>query len=259
VGTLFPADAERLHAQAGKLLRAATPPTCRPKAIIVPHAAYDYSGPIAAAGFACLAGQAVTIRQVVLLGTCHVVRTAGLLTTTADSFVTPLGTVPVDKDALQRATCLPHVSIDDEAHAADHAVAVQLPMLQATLEDFQIVPILVGACNAVDVAAVIEYLWNGDETLVVISSDLGHYLGYEEAHKRDQHTADVIVRGDADALGPHDACGHRAIAGLLLVARQHNLRARQLDLRNSGDISGERHRVVGYGAFVLEADSHHSL
>jgi AmmeMemoRadiSam system protein B len=253
-GTFFPADAAPLRAQIARQLHGTAPPPCRPKAIIVPHAGYDYSGPVAAAGYACLAGQASTVRRVVLLGTCHAVRTAGLLTTSADSFVTPLGIVAVDKAAVGQAARLPQVSVDDEAHRADHALAVQLPMLQSTLDEFQIVPLLVGMCDAMEVAELLELLWGGQETLVVVSSDLSHHLSYEDACWRDRQTAHAIVRFDADAIGREAACGHRAIAGLLHAARRHNLRARQIDLRNSGDTVGGRDRVVGYGAFVFEPE-----
>jgi AmmeMemoRadiSam system protein B len=255
VGTLIPADAAALRRRVGELLRAAAPPPCRPKAIIVPHAAYDYSGPIAATGYACLGELAGTVRRVVVLGTCHRIRSEGLLTTTADSFLTPLGSVPVDKVAVERATRLSHVAIDNEVHAADHAVAVQLPLLQSALEEFRLVPFLVGACNAEDVAGVLELFWSGDETLIVVSSDLSHYLSYEEACQRDRQTAYAIVQCDAEAIGHQNACGHRAIAGLLIAARRHCLRVRQVDLRNSGDTSGTYDRVVGYGAFVFESGS----
>lgn len=261
VGRLFPADASELRGQVQHFIASAVRhgqsslPARRPKAIIVPHAGYDYSGPVAAAGYAALADFAGTFRRVVLAGTCHVTRVSGLLTTTADAFVTPLGSLPVDQDAVRQATRLPHVAVDNFAHAADHALAVQYPMLQLTLDECQIVPLLVSACEAAQVAEVLELLWGGDETLIIVSSDLSHYLSYDEACRRDHQSAEAIVRLDLDALGSHDACGYRAIGGLLLSARRHNLRARQVDLRNSGDICGERRSVVGYGAFVFEAAS----
>jgi AmmeMemoRadiSam system protein B len=253
-GIFFPSDSDVLRTQIARHLRDARHPECRPKGIIVPHAGYDYSGPIAAAGYACLAGQSSTIRRVVLLGTCHMVRTEALLTTTADAFVTPLGMVKVDTAAVRQAAHLPQVSFDDEVHAADHALAVQLPMLQTTLEEFQVVPMLVGECPALAVAELLELLWGGTETLVVVSSDLSHNLSYDEARRRDSQTARAIVRLDADAIGRGQACGYRAVGGLLIAARRHNLRARQVDLRNSGDTTGCLDRVVGYAAFVFESE-----
>jgi hypothetical protein len=165
-----------------------------------------------------------------------------------------LGIVAVDKASVGRAARLQQVSFDDEAHCADHSLVVQLPMLQWMLHEFQVVPLLVGMCDAMEVAEVLELLWGGHETLVVVSSDLSHDLSYEEACRRDQQTADAIVRFDADAIGHEAACGYRAIAGLLVVARRQKLRARQIDVRNSGDTAGSRDRVVGYGAFVFEPE-----
>jgi AmmeMemoRadiSam system protein B len=225
--------------------------TNRPKAIIAPHAGYDYSGPIAASAYAAIRPAAGAIRQVVLLGTCHVVRTDALLTTSADAIATPLGNVPVDSDAVGRAARLPQVAVDNNAHRADHALAVQLPFLQSTLNEFAVVPFLVGRCAAEDVAAVLDILWGGDDTLILVSSDLSHFLSYDEARRRDQRTAAAIVLLDHAAIGREDACGHRAIAGLLVAAHRHRLHAVELDLRNSGDTAGDRSRVVGYGAFAF--------
>jgi len=254
IGTFFPRDAQALRAQVAKHLQAApaTLSPCRPKAIIVPHAGYDYSGPVAASAYACLAGRSEAIRRVVLLGTCHVVREAGLITTSADEFATPLGRVPVDKQAVELAAQLTQVTVLDEAHRADHALAVQLPWLQVTLQEFRVAPFLVAKCEPSEMAEVIELLWGGAETLIVVSSDLSHYLSYEEAQKRDRKTTAAIERLDATRLDRDSACGHRAISGLLSVARNHHARAVAVDIRNSADTMGDRSRVVGYGAFVFE-------
>jgi AmmeMemoRadiSam system protein B len=254
VGTFFPADVVELRAQVDGFLRAAARPPAPStlKAIIVPHAGYGYSGAIAAAAYAELAGQRDAILRVVLLGTCHAVRARGMLTTTAEEIVTPLGAVTVDTEGVVQASRLPHVSVNDWAHEADHALAVQLPFLQRTLAEFRVVPLLVAECEPAEVAAVLELLWDGDETLIVVSSDLSHFLPYAEAVERDRRTADAIEQLRPEALEREDACGQRAISGLLLAARAHELRARIADLRNSGDTSGRRDRVVGYGAFLFE-------
>jgi AmmeMemoRadiSam system protein B len=252
VGKFFPAEAVELREKVEQLLRATPATPASPKAIIAPHASYDYSGPIAASAYAYLAGCAERIRQVVLLGTCHFVHYGGLLTTSAEAIDTPLGPVRVDRLAVERAAQLPQISVHDEAHRLDHALAVQLPLLRQTLSEFSIVPFLVTDCDAEEVADVLELLWDGDATLILVSSDLSHNLGYDEACRRDRHTARAILQFDADAIGRDDACGYRAIAGLLLAARQHNLRAHQIDLRNSGDTIGRRDHVVGYGAFAFE-------
>jgi AmmeMemoRadiSam system protein B len=263
VGTFFPADAGELRVQVDGLLGAAVgnaggslsrkrQEATAAKAIIVPHAGYGYSGAIAAAAYAELAGRGVAVRRVVLLGTCHVVSARGMVTTAADEIATPLGVVPVDTEAVGQAGRLPHVSVNDWAHEADHALAVQLPFLQRTLAEFRIVPFLVAECEPAEVAEVLALLWGGDETLIVVSSDLSHYLTYNEAVRHDRRTAEAIENLQPDAIGREDACGQRAIAGLLLAARAHTLHARLVDLRNSGDTSGRRDRVVGYGAFVFE-------
>jgi hypothetical protein len=291
VGTFFPADAAELRARVRGYLERVSPPApaaaerCRPKAIIAPHGGYDYSGPIAASAYACLAGRARAIRRVVLVGTCHVVRARGLLATTAEAVATPLGRVPVDTESVEQAARLPQVSVDNDAHEADHALAVQLPFLQHVLGrdapvvrgspdpardvarsgdrpqhvEFRVVPFLVAKCEAREVAEVLELLWGGDETLIVVSSDLSHYLSCDDARRRDAQTAAAIERSDGEAIGRDDACGHRAIAGLLLAAERHHLRARRIDLRNSGDTAGDRRLVVGYGAFIIEPAEHRQL
>ncbi len=278
VGTFFPSDADELRTTVKRLLASA--PHCLgengdeggrrgsrhphpgplpqgegatcPKAIIAPHAGYDYSGQVAATAYATIVPWAETIRRVVLLGTCHVAPVSGLLTTSAEAIATPLGTVPVDQDAVGTAARLQQVTVDNDAHRADHSLAVQLPFLQTVLKEFQVVPFLAGRATAEDVAAVLELLWGGEETLVVVSSDLSHFLDYKEACRRDRDTAAAVVAFDRAAIGREEACGHRAIAGLLVAGRRHRLRATTLDVRNSGDTGGDRDRVVGYGAFVLE-------
>jgi AmmeMemoRadiSam system protein B len=191
------------------------------------------------------------------MGTCHVERGSDLLTTAARAVATPLGEVPVDTEAVARATSLPQVSVDDWAHEADHSLAVQLPFLQLTLTGFQIVPLLVQTVDAEHVTELLELLWGGDETLIVVSSDLSHHLSYDQAQQRDGQTACAICALEVEAIDRESACGHRAIAGLVVAARRLRLRACQLDLRNSGDTSGRRGAVVGYGAFGFESDDNH--
>ena len=252
VGKLFPAEATDLREMVDQLLSARAVRHACPKAIVVPHASYCSSGPIAAAAYACLADEAERIRQVVLLGTCHCIHLGGLLTTTAQAIWTPLGEVPVDSWGVEQALRLPQVSVHDEAHRLDHAIAVQLPMLQRSLREFRVVPFLLAGGEPAEVAEVLELLWGGDETLVVVSTDLSHYLNYDEARRRDRRTAAAIVSLDFEAIGRDEACGHRAIAGLLVAARKHGLQGCQVDIRNSGDTCGGRDCVVGYGAFVFE-------
>jgi AmmeMemoRadiSam system protein B len=223
-----------------------------PKLLIAPHAGYIYSGDVAAHAYVLLEGErARTIRRVVLLGPAHRVWVEGLAAPEADAFETPLGRVDLDTDALAALDDLPQVIRSDRAHAQEHSLEVQLPFLQAVLGRFTLVPLVVGDAAPEAVAQVLERLWGGNETLIVISSDLSHYLPYAQARTIDRATVKRILRFDA-GLTPHEACGSAAINGALLAARHHGLTPRLLDLRNSGDTAGSRDRVVGYGALAFE-------
>jgi len=225
----------------------------RPKLLIAPHAGYVYSGPIAASAYALLRHpDAPPIRRVVLLGPAHRVWVNGLAAPQADAFQTPLGQIPIDREMLDRIADLPQVIRSDQAHAQEHSIEVHLPFLQAALGDFTLVPLVVGDTGGAAVAEVLERLWGGDETLIVISSDLSHYLPYAKAKLADKATVQRILRFDA-GLTSHEACGSGAINGALLAARRHGLKPRMLDLRNSGDTAGNHDRVVGYGAIAFEA------
>lgn len=223
-----------------------------PKLLIVPHAGYAYSGAVAARAYALLkTGGARRIERVVLLGPAHRLAVRGLVVPQAQAFETPLGTVALDGAALHDLDGLGQVASSDAPHAQEHSLEVQLPFLQALLGDgFELVPLLVGGAGAEAVAQVLEALWGDDGTLVVISSDLSHYLPYEHAQRVDRTTAQRILDFDA-SLSPHEACGSAAINGALLAAKRHGLAPRLLDLRNSGDTAGDRARVVGYGAFAF--------
>jgi AmmeMemoRadiSam system protein B len=214
----------------------------------VPHAGYVYSGPIAAAAYARLAPAAAGIRRVVLLGPAHRVPFRGLALPGADQFATPLGNVPVDAAGAALARRLPQVADNPHAHAAEHSLEVQLPFLQRVLGDFRLVPLVVGAASGESVAEVLDLLWGGPETLIVISSDLSHYHAYGEARTMDRATADAILEL-APRLDHDEACGATPVNGLLLAARRRGLVPTLLDLRNSGDTAGDRRQVVGYAAF----------
>ena len=225
----------------------------RPKLLIAPHAGYVYSGPIAASAYALLRHpDAPPIRRVVLLGPAHRAWVNGLAAPQADAFQTPLGRIPIDRELLDRIADLPQVIRSDHAHAQEHSIEVHLPFLQMALGDFTLVPLVVGDTGGAAVAEVLERLWGGDETLIVISSDLSHYLPYAKAKLADNATVQRILRFDA-GLTPHEACGSEAINGALRAARRHGLKPRVLDLRNSGDTAGDHDRVVGYGAIAFEA------
>ena len=250
-GSFYPADPVELQNLLDTLLPEVSSSNPTPKAMILPHAGYIYSGPVAATGYARLAGSAGRIKRVILLGPTHRKAVRGLALPDATAFSTPLGNIPLDVDALQQLRQLPQVSTDDAAHRSEHSLEVHLPFLQKTLKDFILVPILVGDATASEICEVIEQLWGGDETLVIISSDLSHYHDYVTATQLDQATARAIEALAFEDIDEHSACGSHPLDGLLLYARLHGLSVKAIDLRNSGDTAGPRDRVVGYGAFVL--------
>jgi len=252
-GSFYPAFPEELAAEVRSLLAdapAATGPV--PKAIIAPHAGYVYSGPTAAAIYARLAPARDRIRRVVLLGPVHRVAVDGLALPDAEAFATPLGKIPLDKEAIDSLADLPQVCVSAAAHAHEHSLEVHLPFLQTVLGDFTLVPLAVGDASAEDVAEVLERLWGGDETLIVVSSDLSHFLGYADAQAVDQQTAAKIIARRPDVTH-YEACGGTPVNGLSLAARRHALAPVLVDLRNSGDTAGDKERVVGYGAFAYMA------
>ena len=255
-GRFYPADPRTLARDVDAYVRGADHPVPEkvPKAIIVPHAGYVYSGPIAGAGYAELSRARGAVERVVLLGPAHYVPVQSIATTGADAWRTPLGDVPIDTDARRVALTVPGVVVDDEAHAPEHSLEVQLPFLQRTLGDFRLVPFVVGRAEPATVAALLDALWGGPETLVVVSSDLSHYLDHDTAAARDRRTADAIVAGAVDALDPYDACGAHPVRGLLVEAARRGLHTRVVSLCNSGDTAGPRDRVVGYGAFAVGAE-----
>jgi AmmeMemoRadiSam system protein B len=223
-----------------------------PKAIVVPHAGYAYSGPIAASAYALLAPLREVVRRVVLLGPAHFVPVEGLAVCGATEFATPLGRVPVDVETIDDLLRLPQVHLVDAAHVREHSLEVHLPFLQTVFADFRIVPLAVGRAAAEEVAEVIDRLWGGPETLFVVSSDLSHYHDYETATLLDSETTRAIEEFRVADLRGDRACGFVPLGGLLSAARERGLRVRTVDLRNSGDTAGPRDQVVGYGAYVVE-------
>lgn len=250
-GMFYPADPAELSQQVETYLNAAERQDIHPKAIVAPHAGYIYSGPIAGTAYAQLAAQKDTIRRVLLLGPAHRQAFQGLAFCGASHFRTPLGEVPVDWDAIDQIRDLPQVHEADMPFEGEHCLEVQLPFLQTILSDFKLVPLLVSEAQQQDVADVLKILWGGEETLIVISSDLSHYLDYTTARSIDSETSRAIENLQPDAIGYHQACGRNPLNGLLVEARRHGLNATTLDLRNSGDTAGPRSQVVGYGAYVF--------
>lgn len=235
-----------------------------PKALVVPHARYAYSGATAASAYAQLRhsrDSRTPITRVVLVGPCHRIRVAGIAVPDAESMETPLGRVTIDRTALASIEANPRVVVSADAHAKEHSIEVQLPFLQRVLGDgFAVVPLGVGDATAEEVAAVLEALWGGAETLIVVSTDLSHYLPYAIARGVDQYTAQRVLEL-SPMLDPSEACGAMALNGLLIAARHKHLHPALLDLRSSGDsgdTAGPRHGVVGYGAFGFFEEKHHA-
>ena len=222
-----------------------------PKAIIAPHAGYIYSGPVAGSVYALVKNSSEQIMRVVLLGPTHRVYVNGIALLSNTHFATPLGNVSIDTETVTRLTHYPWVQIVDEAHKQEHSLEVQVPFLQKVLPGFDLIPLLVGNAEPDQVAEILDDVWGGDETLVVISSDLSHYLDYDAANEIDNKTTRLIEKLDYKSIGPKQACGCMPMRGLLKLAKDKALEIKTIDLRNSGDTTGTKDRVVGYGAYAL--------
>jgi AmmeMemoRadiSam system protein B len=249
-GLFYPTDPHQLSRMVDEMLDAAAPASTQPRALIAPHAGYIYSGPIAASAYSQLRSRRESVRRVLLLGPSHRVPFAGLALSSAEHYATPIGDISIDAAACRDLLALPQVSLLDEAHAREHSIEVHLPFLLTVLDPFLLIPVVVGDAPADDVAQVIERFRDEQETLIVVSSDLSHFLDYDTANDVDRETTRAI-EDRARNLRPQQACGCRAINGLMKVAEDHDLRVTTLDLRNSGDTAGDRKRVVGYGAYAL--------
>jgi len=282
-GMFYPAEPRQLAHDVQALLAGVRPHELEPKALIVPHAGYIYSGAIAATAYATLLSHdraeqdstiqegliggssrnrlaspvtcrnrpiAARIRRVVLLGPTHRVAVRGLALPGVDAFDTPLGRVMLDTAAASTIARLPQVTVSAQAHALEHSLEVQLPFLQSVLTDFTLLPLAVGMATAEEVAEVLDLLWGGEETLIVISSDLSHYLPYATAQQVDHETVQSILKLHQPIAHDH-ACGGTPVSGLIVAAQKHHLTPHLLDLRNSGDTAGTRDRVVGYASFAF--------
>lgn len=249
----YPGDSDALKNEVNQYINDGKGmPELRAKAIIAPHAGYVYSGGVAGSAYQTIQSLASEIRRVVLLGPAHRVALQGIAAPSNDFFATPLGNVAIDQAAIaQLVNKFNFVQIIDEAHRQEHALEVQLPFLQELLDNFTVVPLVVGQTPPEDVAAVLNDLWGGDETLIVISSDLSHYQPYENAQQMDLATAACIEEFDYQNLPHEGACGYFPVCGLLKVARERNLAMHRLDMCNSGDTAGDKKSVVGYGAWAL--------
>ena len=254
-GSFYPSDPTLLRRTVAAHLAAAAPTADDadappPKALIAPHAGYQYSGPVAATAYRTLAAVRGTVQRVLLAGPAHFVPVQGVALSSAEAFATPLGPVALDGDANDRALTISGTVVDDWAHAGEHSLEVHLPFLAEVLGAVRVLPLLVGRGGPAVLADLLDALWGGDETRIVVSTDLSHYHDDATAKAIDRETADAIV-GRRERLAPERACGAGAVLGLLEAARRHDLAVRLLDLRTSADTAGDPARVVGYGAFAL--------
>jgi hypothetical protein len=250
-GLFYPEDKDLLARAVEDHLARATPDDAVPKAVVVPHAGLIYSGAVAASAYARLRPLKGRVRRVLLIGPAHRMAIRALAAPRVESFDSPLGRLELDRAAIAHIAALPQVAIDDAPHRLEHCLEVQLPFISACLGNVALVPLVVGDASAAEVAQVIEMLWDGPETLVVISSDLSHYHDYATARRMDAATSAAIEALDEGRIGWDDACGRLPISGLLRVARKRGLKARTIALCNSGDTAGAKDEVVGYGAYVF--------
>jgi len=248
-GAFYPADPELLRETVLGLLPEVEFDERFPKALIVPHAGYIYSGALAARAYAMLHHASERIRKVVVIGPAHRERVRGLVLPGVRAFATPLGEVPLDEVQMARLATLPQVSVDPRAHAEEHSIEVQLPFLQLVLDEIELVPLLVGDATPVEVAEVLGEVWGGPETLIIISSDLSHFHDYDGAMRRDAATAKRILEANTDLVGD-EACGCRGINGINLLVESKDLAIKEIGRMNSGDSAGNSERVVGYGAYA---------
>jgi AmmeMemoRadiSam system protein B len=261
-GTFYPSDPGELARMVDRLLAgAAQPPPGEPMpdALIVPHAGYAYSGPVAASAYARLRPFAPTVTRVTILGPAHFVPLVGTAVPGTDVWRTPLGDVPID-ETLRDAAVEAGATVDEEPHEPEHSLEVQVPFLQRVAGDrFSILPVAVGMTSPGQVAdllaGIVGAFARASEgvpgVLTLVSTDLSHYLDHQTASQMDRRTAEAILARDPVAVGGDDACGLYALRGALEHARRCDLDVRLLDLRTSGDTAGDRRRVVGYGAFGL--------
>ena len=251
-GAFYPADPAALDRMVGEAVERAGIAPVPAKAIIAPHAGYVYSGAIAGTAYAAVRHLGARVTRVVLLGPAHRWPFRGLAAPSADGMVTPLGVVAVDRGSIDSILGLPDVQILDDAFEGEHSLEVHLPFIQRTFPNASVVPLVVGSCAPQTVDAVLQRLWGGPETMIVVSSDLSHFHDYDTARRLDLAASQAIEAAEPDELTGDAACGFKPISGLLLRARALDLRVTTRDLRNSGDTAGDRDRVVGYGAYSVE-------
>ncbi len=257
-GRFYPADARALRSLIAEQLGETRPPppeigARRPKAVVVPHAGYVYSGRVAASAFSLLLRPGPPIERVILLGPAHTVPLSGMAVSSADVWETPLGRVPLDSNCRNRLSALPHVAVDDRPHTMEHSLEVEVPFLQSVLPSgWSLVPVVVGDAEPGWVADVLDSCWGGDETLIVVSTDMSHFEADARAREHDRRTALSVLASREGEIGTRDACGARPLRGLMVASRRHGLRPELVSTANSADAGADPERVVGYASFAYE-------
>ena len=266
-GTFYPSEASALrnavqhdlNDAVNNLDMASIRSRSTPKVLVAPHAGLIYSGVVAARAYAHVLHEQEKIKRVVLLGPCHRVAVRGMALSSADAFRTPLGDVPLDRETCATLSKLSFVETFDQTHAQEHSLEIHLPFLQTILTNFQLVPIVVGTATPDQVAQALDLVWGGPETLIVISTDLSHFLDYDSCNKLDRQTTEAIEQLDINAIGDDQACGRYPLKGILKLAKANEMTIKTVDVRNSGDTAGTKDRVVGYGAWIIEEKQTKSL
>ena len=253
-GLFYPASKHQLQDEVQAYLKQAQQidsPQRPIRAIIAPHAGYQYSGPIAASVYRMVAERCANVTHVILLGPAHRVAFRGIAAPSVDQFMTPLGPIDLDRENIKSLEKFSFVHVSDLPHQEEHSLEVHLPFLQTVLSNFQLTPLVVGDCRPDQVHQVLDTFWNQTDNLIVISSDLSHFHDYTTAQRMDQATSHAIETLAYDKLDYDHACGRTPVQGVLLLAKEHGLTVQTVDLRNSGDTAGTKDRVVGYGAYVI--------
>ncbi|ABZ75524.1 protein of unknown function DUF52 [Shewanella halifaxensis HAW-EB4] len=256
-GLFYPAAPDELRAMLeGYLARArmslisqANTQHSQAKVIIVPHAGYIYSGLVAAHAYVLIESMAATVNKVLLIGPAHRVYLQGGALPQSQYFETPLGQISIDKRSVEMLESNPHITVSDLPHQQEHCLEVQLPFLQHCLNQFELIPLLIGESDPQETAKLLEQLWGGEETLVVVSTDLSHFHRYAEATHLDKLTCQKILQG-LETIFPEQACGSFCLNALMLQLKRHQLCLTQLSYQNSGDTAGDKNRVVGYASFA---------
>jgi AmmeMemoRadiSam system protein B len=251
-GAFYPGDPLELSAMVSELLVAADPTSLprRPRALVVPHAGYIYSGGVAAQGYSRLEPFAGEIRRVILLGPNHRVPLAGIAAPDVSCFRTPLGDIDIDQKMISQLADKGLLQINSLPHENEHCLETQLPFLQKLLSDWQLVPLIVGETAVDDVSALLDEVIHDPDNLVIISSDLSHFHEYHEAQRIDSHTSELIETLQP-VVHPQQACGAFPLNGLLQLAGSMGLKVITLDRKNSGDTAGGKDQVVGYGCYAF--------